>query len=162
MPRPSGPKASTAFTGLSGPDPSGPAEAEIRVEYDSSKALDRIRAGGFNENPFRDLAPPGGVLVGMRVGYVNSFGGSKVGAVRPIYQVGTKYVEGEENGNAGADQGEGTVVAKPGYVVAGINYRIGLLVDGIQLVFGKVKAGKVDLRDAYTSPWLGDAGSAGA
>ena len=60
-------------------------------------------------------------------------------------------------GNPAAELGEGTVVAKPGYVVAGINYRAGLLVDAVQLVFGRVKAGRVDLRDAYTSPWLGDA-----
>ncbi len=157
-PRPTGPRASTAFVGDSGPDPAGPAEVEIRVDYDASKVVDRIRPGGFNENPFRDIAPPGGVLVGARVGYVNSFGGSKVGSIRPIYQVGAKYIEGEANGNPAAELGEARVAAKPGYVVAGINYRAGLLVDAVQLVFGRVKGGKVDLRDAYTSPWLGDPG----
>ncbi len=154
--RPIGPRTAPAFVGESGPDPAGPAEADIRVEYDASKAIDRIRPGGFNENPFRDIAPPGGVLVGVRVGYVDSFGGPKVGAIRPIYQVGSAYAEGELAGNPAAALGEARAVAKPGYVVAGINYRAGLLVDAVQLAFGRVKAGKVDLRDGYLSPWLGD------
>jgi hypothetical protein len=155
-PRPIGARASTAFVGESGPDPAAPAESDIRVEYDAAKAVDRIRPGGFNENPFRDVAPAGGVLVGARVGYVDSFGGPKVGSIRPIYQVGTTYAEGELAGNPAAALGEARAVAKPGYVVAGINYRAGLLVDAVQLVFGRVKGGKVDLRDSYLSPWLGD------
>jgi hypothetical protein len=154
--RPIGPRSAPAFVGESGPDPSGPAESDIRVDYDASKAIDRIRPGGFNENPFRDIAPAGGVLVGARVGYVDSFGGPKVGSIRPIYQIGSKYVEGELGGNPAAALGEARAVAKPGYIVAGINYRAGLLVDAVQLVFGRVKAGKVDLRDSYLSPWLGD------
>ena len=155
--RPALPGGVAAFVGESGPDPAGPAEVEIRVDYDPAKALDRIRPGGFNENPFRDLAPPGGILVGLRVGYVDAWGGTKLGSVRPIYQAGAQYVEGERAGNPEAELGEARVVARPGYAVAGINYRAGLIVDAVQLVFGKVKAGRIDLRDSYTSPWLGDA-----
>ncbi len=137
-----------------GPDPSKPAEIAIEVTSGSArlvelpKEADRRRTRG---ETFRETAPKGGLLVGVRVGYVK---GQKVGSVQPIFQAASAYVEGERRG-APVD-GETTIVAKPGYAVGGVNARIGLLVDAFQLVFMKYKNGKLDPKDTYVSAWIGD------
>ena len=100
----SGPKGVDGLHGASlrAPTPRGPAEAEIRVELRTRPRPSTVSGPArLQREPFPRHRPPGGVLGrGCASAYVNSFGGSKVGAVRPIYQVGTKYVEGEENGQS--------------------------------------------------------------
>ena len=48
------------------------------------------------------------------------------------------------------------VVARPGYAVGAINTRTGLLLDAFQLVFMKLKNGRLDPDDSYMTNWLGD------
>jgi hypothetical protein len=48
------------------------------------------------------------------------------------------------------------VKAKPGYAVGAINVKAGALVNGFSVVFMRVKGNKLDPKDAYTSPWIGD------
>ena len=94
------------------------------------------------------------MLVGMRVGYVNVFGGSKVGAIQPIFQVGNSYVEGKQFGKP--IPLSVTVVARPGYAVGAINTHTGILLDAFQPVFMRFKDGQLDPDDSYTTDWLGD------
>jgi hypothetical protein len=139
-----------------GPNPAKPAEVALEVKYDASRLAERpptIRGGGDRER-FRETAPKGGLLVGARVGYVNAFGGSKVGSIQAIFQTGTSFVQAPRRGAqvALAD----TVLAQPGYAVGGINTRTGLLLDAFQLVFMKVKGSRLDPNDSYASDWFGD------
>ncbi|MHC5541611.1 hypothetical protein ACYOEI_25600, partial [Singulisphaera rosea] len=103
---------------------------------------------------YRETAPKGGVLVGVRIGYIDAFGGLKVGSILPIFQLGHAYSEGNRHG-APLDTSV-TLVARPGFAVGAINTRTGLLLDALQVVFMKFKDGRLDPADSYLSPWLGD------
>jgi hypothetical protein len=138
-----------------GPDPSKPAEVAIELKSASTRLVDLPREADRRpmrgREPFRETAPKGALLVGVRVGYV---GDSHVASIQPIFQVDQQYVEGARQG-APVD-GEATVVAKPGYAVGGVNTRTGLLLDAFQLVFMKFKNGRLDTKDSYASAWLGN------
>jgi len=137
-----------------GPDPSQPAEIAIEALASAARLTDRPNPDGAERDRFREVAPPRGLLVGARVGYINAFGGSKVGAIRPIFQTAGSYVEGKPYGRD--IPVSVTVVARPGYAVGAINTRTGLLLDAFQLVFMRFKDGKLDPSDNYLSSWLGD------
>jgi hypothetical protein len=139
----------------SGPDPSGPAESSLGlvVGEGAQEDLPQPKLGGDNES-FREVAPAGGVLVGVKVGYIDAFGGNKVGAIWPVFQVDQAYVVGAR---AGMEmEPTATVVARPGYAVGAIHVRAGMLLDAFQLVFMRVRDGRLDAADAYQSEWLGD------
>ena len=139
-----------------GPDPSKPAEVAIQAKRKARSLIQLPPPTGNPRDQFRELAPQHGVLVGMRVGYVNAFGGSKVAMIQPIFQDGDAYVDGKQLGASIAPSV--TVVARPGYAIGAINTRTGLLVDAFQIVFMRFKAaGRLDTADSYTSEWLGDA-----
>jgi hypothetical protein len=143
-----------------GPDPTKAAEVAIQTHGKMKRLGERPAASGNERDRFRDVAPEHGLLVGMRVGYVNAFGGSKVGMVQPIFQVGNSYVEGKVFGaNIAASV---TVVAKPGYAIGAINTHAGLLLDSFQIVFAKFKNGKFETRDTYRSEWIGVSHGGGA
>jgi hypothetical protein len=137
-----------------GPDPTKPAEVAIERNGKLGRIGERPAPGGSDRDRFREIAPANGLLVGMRVGYVKAFGGSKVGMVQPIFQVGKSYVEGQTFGANVAPTA--TIVAKPGYAIGAINIHAGLLVDSFQIVFSKFKNGRFDTHDMYRSDWLGD------
>ena len=107
------------------------------------------------------MAPAGGVLVGVRVGMMEAFGGDKVGSIQPIFQVGGGYVPGHRHGVASIKGGM-TIMARPGYAVGGLNLRAGLILDAFQLVFMRVEGGKLNPADTYTSEWIGDPGGGDA
>ncbi len=65
-----------------------PAPIALAVPYDETRTSEVPEAEGNPREAFRDVAPRGGVLVGVRVGYVEQFGGDKVAAIQPLYQVG--------------------------------------------------------------------------
>lgn len=109
---------------------------------------------GLNRDVFHDVAPKGGVLVGVHVSYVLKFGGPKISSVRPVYRVGEKTVEGKRYGSVQSK--EVKAVAKPGYAVGAVNTRTGLSVDGFELVFMRIDGEHLDGSDSYHSPWLGD------
>jgi hypothetical protein len=144
------------FRGLEGPDPGQPAETAITIKGNGSRLLDQPNPsqGGGDREVFREIAPPGGVLVGLKVGYVEAFGGAKIGALQPIFQEGRSYRQGDHVG--ATLPMVGTVVARPGYAVGAINTRTGLLLDAVQLVFMRIKGGRLDPSDSYESSWLGD------
>lgn len=106
------------------------------------------------QDGFQDLTPDGGHLAGVRVTF-GDFGGVKlVGAVRPIYRVGDDLVEGAWRGRPTGEPTE--VLARPGYAVGAIHTRTGLLLDGLQLVFMRIKGNGLDPDDTYDGPWLGN------
>ena len=143
-----------------GPDPTKPATVPIQTHGKLKRVAERPVPNGNDRDRFRDVAPEHGLLVGMRVGYVQAFGGTKVGMVQPIYQVGSSYVEGQIFGaNVPTSV---TVVAKPGYAIGAINVHAGLLVDSFQIVFAKFKNGKFEPRDNYRSDWIGDSRGGGS
>jgi SLA1 Homology Domain 1 (SHD1) protein len=104
---------------------------------------------------FRDMAPDGAVLVGMRVSEGKSFGKS-VQAVQPIYQVADAYRLGKWCGMP--DDDEKVLLAKPGFVVSRINTRAGLVIDALQLEFANAERGQITAKDSYTSEWVGGDG----
>ena len=137
-----------------GPDPAKPAEKPIHVTKTAARLSEQPMPNGNPQDRFREVAPKHGVLVGMRVGYVNAFGGSKVGSIQPIFQVDSTYSEGQQYGGNMAPSL--TVMARPGYAVGAINTRTGLLLDGFQIIFARYKSGRLDTKDSYKSDWIGD------
>jgi hypothetical protein len=155
-----GPEESFVEATSEGPDPTKPATVSIQTHGKLKRVAERPAANGNDRDRFRDVAPEHGLLVGMRVGYVQAFGGSKVGMVQPIYQVGSDYIEGKVFGaNVPTSV---TVMAKPGYAIGAINIHAGLLVDSFQIVFAKFKNGKFETRDNYRSDWIGDSRGGGS
>jgi hypothetical protein len=153
--RPAPPTAQKRVTHAGDARPDRRNEAEFAI---AAKAVprftDRPEPSGDERERFRDVAKQGGVLVGARVGYINAFGGPKIGVIQPIFQLNRVYVSGKRYGrNIPAPV---RIVARPGYAVGAINTRTGLLLDAFQLVFMKLKDGQLDPQNSYTSDWLGD------
>ena len=149
--------AQTAIDNSPSPDPSKPAQVAIGVNLASASLIElprRAEGWPVRGERFRETGPNGGLLVGLRVGYMNTRGCLKISSVQPIFQAGSSYIEGARQGVA--VPAETTVVAKPGYAVGGVNVRSGLLVDAIQLVFMKYENGQLDPAESYVSAWLGD------
>jgi hypothetical protein len=140
--------------GDDGPDFLKPAEVAIEVSQPAGYLSAIPEPNGNPREQFREVTPPRGVLVGLRVGYVDIFGGPKVAMVEPIFQVGNKYIPGKRYGRP--TRPEQTVVARPGYAVGAIHTRTGLTVDAFQLIFMRYKDGQLDPDDSYTTNWLGD------
>jgi hypothetical protein len=110
--------------------------------------------GGYTNNPFKDVAPEGGLLVGFEFGLNKFFGRDMIRTVRPIFREGDKETLGEQHGTA--LKNTVTVKAKPGYAVGQILAKHGGAFDGCSVVFMKVTAdGKLDKDDAYESEWVG-------
>jgi len=115
---------------------------------DLSRSFARDREG------FRDVGPAGSVLVGVRVSYIERFGGPKIRSAQPLYRTGKNHYAGRVYGVAVGPVT--TVVARPGYAVGGLVTHTGLTVDGFRLVFMKVDGDRLDPGDSYDSPWIGD------
>lgn len=109
---------------------------------------------GGNRDRFVDVAPAGGVLVGVRVSYIMRLGGPKVSSVQPVYRIGERLVDGKRHGTLLSQ--ESKAIAKPDYAVGAIKTHTGLTVDGFELVFMKVDGDHLDANDSYKSSWLGD------
>ena len=103
---------------------------------------------------FRDVGPAGSVLVGVRVSYIERFGGPKISSAQPIYRSGKSHYLGRIYGIVASPVT--TAFAKPGYAVGGLITHTGLTVDGFRMVYMKVDGDRLDPNDTYNSPWLGD------
>jgi hypothetical protein len=144
------------------PEDPEPAPATKRKRSNSAKEpvanadgmLDTITTSGraAPEDAFRDLAPPGGVLIGFRYWKGKKFGGNIAG-LAPIYRVGTTTSRGKVRGKI---QGPPTdVSAKAGYAVGAVEGHSGVVLDSLVLVFMKVDGEKLDPSESYKSPALG-------
>jgi hypothetical protein len=123
--------------------------AEEELEDLPRSFLAQDRGGGF-----RDIGPAGSVLVGVRVSFIDRFGGSKIRSIQPIYRLGATNYLGRVYGQYVPPFA--TFVAMPGYAVGGIVSRAGLMVDGFGLVFMKVDGDHLEPGETYNSPWIGD------
>jgi len=137
----------------SGPDPARAADVAVKAKAEPVFSY-RPEPNGNERERFREVPKEGGVLVGVAVGYINAFGGAKVGMIQPIFRAKSNVVNGRRHGRNILPSVR--VIARPGYAVGGINTRTGLLLDAFQLVFMKLKNGQLDPADSYTSNWLGD------
>lgn len=112
----------------------------------------RFVAGSDRGEAFRDQAPVGGLLVGLRCSTREDWGGV-LQAVEPVYQVGGDYQLGSRFGAPGGDEAE--LIARAGYAVGGINVRTGAMLNAVQLVFFRINGRTLDASDNYLSEWLG-------
>ena len=104
---------------------------------------------------FKDQAPEKSLLVGFDLGLGGFVGIELVKAMRPIYRAGKgKDVFGKSYGTNLNKVVR--VKAKAGYAVGGMTIRAGSLVNGLSLIFMRVKDGKLDPTDSYESEWIGD------
>jgi hypothetical protein len=103
---------------------------------------------------FRDVGPQGSFLVGVRVSFIEKFGGKKLSSAQPIFRSGKTHYLGQVHGVVSSQVTQ--VVAKPGYAIGGLVTNTGLTVDGFGIVFMKVDGDLLDPTDTYKSPWLGD------
>jgi hypothetical protein len=128
----------------------------LRTKVFTDDQLFALPQGSWANGPdrFREIAPVGSVLVGFNVAYVNAFGGTMIGGIQPVFRNGTAVSTGVAHGGSGRF---GTsVVAKPGFAVGGIRMRTGLILNGFEVVFMRLKGDRLDPTESYTSAWLGD------
>ncbi len=104
---------------------------------------------------FEDLAPKGGLLVGLRVVRGTDFGGA-VQAVEPIFQVVGRYRGAGMHGNAGEDAS--LLIAPEGHAVGGLQVGSGLWIDALRLVYMRVEGNKLIADNPQYSDWFGGDG----
>jgi hypothetical protein len=126
--------------------------------YPADRLVDVPRSSpGPGEGRFREVGPPGSLLVGVRYSTHPFMGRPKVSSLQPIYRISATaraLVEGRRYGNVtGAESVE---VAKSGYAVGAIKTRAGLSLDGCIMVFMKIKGDRLDPSDTYESAVVGD------
>jgi hypothetical protein len=110
-----------------------------------------IYCGGTGGSDFEDLAPAGGVLVGLR--YSPNGTGGKMRFVQPIYRRSGQTAAGAGHGSGDADMPE--LVAKPGYAVGQMVVMATDRLDGFKIVFMRHAGGRLLAADSYESPWVG-------
>jgi hypothetical protein len=116
--------------------------------------------GASDDPKFRDVAPAGGYLVGLDIGYDTFAGYDVIGAVSPIYMVGDQFSLGKQHG-------QGTMkkwlrsYARPGYAIGGLHVQSGGGVDGFHIIYMKIKKEGLDPGDSYKSEWYGGPGGNG-
>lgn len=109
---------------------------------------------GENRDWFQEVAPRGWLLVGVKVSYIERFGGHKISSVQPLFRSVRTVKAGARFGTVMGK--EITVTAKPGYAVGALITNTGLTVDGFGMTFMKVVDDRLDREQSYDSPWLGD------
>ena len=127
--------------------------------YADTELEDLSRSFAKDRDGFRDIGPEGSVFVGVRVTYIERFGGPKVRSAQPIYRLGKNHYAGQVYGEVVGPVT--TVIARPGYAVGGLVTHTGLTVDGFGIVFMKVDGDHLDPDDSYNSPWIGDRNGGG-
>ncbi|MGI8978306.1 MAG: hypothetical protein ACR2FY_03680 [Pirellulaceae bacterium] len=111
-------------------------------------------AGKLREEPgFRDMAPAGSWLVGLRVVQSKNWGGAVCG-VQPIYQSEGQYIPGEYCGAPGGLK-QVLLLAKPGFAVSAVQVQSGLAMNALQLQYLQVKGEAMATEGAYPSEWVG-------
>jgi|GEM_PF-2915903 len=109
---------------------------------------------GANFNPFQDLAPADGVLIGVRVSFDSKPSGPTISSIQPVYRVGDNSVDGQRHGSLLGKETE--VLAKPGYAVGAIKMRAAVTLHGFGLVYMKIDGDHLDPSQSYSSEWLGN------
>jgi hypothetical protein len=128
-------------------------ESAMFISGAAAAKTPKIIGGGGGDTEAKDLAPEGGLLIGLEVGTSKFNKTTVVRAVRPIYLVGDKEVMGEQRGTDTSKVV--TLRAKSGYAVGAMSVKQGLGLDGLSLTFFKVTDGKLNPKDSYESEFVG-------
>lgn len=110
--------------------------------------------GGAGGGAFDDTQAA--VLIGVRVTTGPVFGNPCITSIQPIFRDERRKFDGAVHG-----KGEGKSIvaeAKDGYAVGAIVVKTGLAVDGLKLVFMRIKGSGLDPSERYDSEWLGGRG----
>lgn len=123
------------------------------------RSLHRTRkAGGGGGGPFEEVGGEDALLTGL-VAHTGDFAGHRVLiAVQPIFRTANSTKMGKRHG---VGRGNGiTLDAKPGYAVGGVTFHSGDRIDGLEIIFMKVKPDRLglDVADSYKSAWVGGRG----
>lgn len=131
------PPAPMAAQAAPGPRPSVPPPAA------AGRATELL--GGRGGSPFHQVAPQGGLLHGVHYKLSEWDRQQVVNSLRAVF-----------DGDAGANDGEQTVVAPEGYAVGGLIVDADKYVNAVQLVFLRVSPdGTLDPADRQTSELIG-------
>ena len=110
--------------------------------------------GGQRGGPFEVTSEEPSVLIGFEYTASRHYAGHfTIKAVRPIFRA----TSGESLGDwCGVPRGKARrVCAQDGYAVAGIVAKYGNRVDGMRLIYMRVKDGRLNPDDTYRSEWIG-------
>lgn len=113
-------------------------------------------AGGEGGGAYEEVAGDGALLTGLVLHSGNFAGHHVIVAVQPIFRTEAGSRTGKLHGSARPNVEK--IEAAEGYAVGGLNVNSGDRVDGLSIVFMKIKPGGLDPADAYTSDWIGGKG----
>lgn len=107
----------------------------------------------YEGNPFQDLPPEGGILIGFHCTVSNWFQFTVIKGLQPIYatKLGTKT--GTWHGRP--DGHQVTILARPGYAVNGMYSQFGSAFDNLQVSFARITRVGLDPKRGYLSPIVG-------
>ena len=103
---------------------------------------------------YSDMAPPGGILVGMRVS-VGMFGKGyryeAVGSIEPIYRTAAGLVSGKRHGQQVGETTE--FLAEDGYGISGLVLHAPHRIEGFRILFSRIRDDGLsfDPSDGYVS-----------
>jgi serine protease Do len=118
-------------------DPNSPLWASVKNAGDHQAAVASQNVGGAGGNPFEEIFPDGGVLVGMRMSFFPANNDWYVRSLQAVYQTpdGERHT-GILHGAVGSHWQE--EVAQPGYAVGSIDAVGGQLFDGFRMQFMRI------------------------
>jgi hypothetical protein len=130
----------------------------IRNALDDPARLASTQVAGRDHDLVRDIPKQGMPLIGFRGETGGWFQFTVVGSLQSLYLSPAGPVAGNKWGHAGAGR---EIVARDGYAVGGILVRSGEVIDGLQLIFMRMKPDglSLDPQDFYVSDWIGKAGN---
>jgi hypothetical protein len=132
--------------------------------------VDKSKPLGFHDDrkPYSELPDMGAVLIGFDLGIGKFLDIDVVYAMRPLYLTQFGESSGDDHGlfhNRTLPNKKVLktkvlrtvrVQARPGYAVAGVTVRSGLLINGLSLTYMKINGKSLDPSRTYTSEWIGD------
>jgi hypothetical protein len=103
--------------------------------------------GNPNGQPFTAVQTAGDIVIGFKYSLVDGQGPEDrvIHDLRPMYPAA----------DGGFSVGNNIVLANDGYVVGGLVVDADQSVNGFQIIFMRLRGGKIDSSDTYTSEWCG-------
>jgi hypothetical protein len=135
------------------------AMSSARVALGEPRRTEEI--SGQEGAPFEDLAPAGGLLIGVKItsGFLGPWG--VISSIQPIYRT----ADGEKVFGAVHGHQRSSVLsveAKTGYAVGAIESKAGGRVDGLRCIFFHRQGTRLNPKKSYEGRWLGAAGPGGS
>jgi hypothetical protein len=151
------------------PDKPNPIFAAAKAAVANGR-IDKSKPLGFHDEkkPYSELPEEGSLLIGFDLGVGKFFDIDVIYALRPLYLTPFGESSGDDHGlfhNRTLPNKKVLktkvlrtvrVQARPGYAVAGITVRSGLLINGLSLTYMKINGKSLDPGRTYTSEWTGD------